>query len=578
MLKRIGVFVIFVVFAVLFVFCIATAGLGKLYWFNQTPMQLSIPIRIGFLVGALLLYALHIRYWAKSHDSAFLRDKIKALPEGIFYPLSDADAKKDFELAYQDIYDRFNLGDLDQTDGLTKQLVKRSFRRRIHERVEIASQEICHDITFHLRTKNWGELQEGGLLVAVTRLKKQSPYEQLSICGQDGVPVEVVNYRHALGLLYGLIRTQIQAYKVSNPRLDECNILTELAALIAAPAVDAKQEKRRIKIYQDVTGNPDRPTAASPGSNILLWSFLAIALERRPVIAIIPKSSAADSVITVRYRERLMEYDLPADLPSGWWERWIRRFRMRIGLRPAELFLAATRARSASTYKMTFTAPPGAYIEEARAYSYDQNRWLPNLNRHAYYNAFVGWTDPRGRGQSSMACRLLKKTTIKDLQFYVRLTERPPGRAASALVVALAATLVVWIAGFMAPLPLKPNNNVDVVALAAAFPGVLAVWLSVSAPAQLGAFRSVTAFMSTLVSGLVSVSAIVMYIQDTSKKLNGAPMGNESAFFSVHSIHWTILLIISIVNLVVVAGSFSIAVRRYRNRIAPQERNPNWRM
>lgn len=579
LIARIGVVVCYAVLAPLFVASLIGAGFGILYWFDGVSIQLSAPGRVGLLVLALVIYAAHLLYWSKNHGSAFTINPDTDVVSGTFNVLTDAEAKSDFESAYKDVYERFNLGNSEQSNGLIRQLVKQSFRRRVHERVEIVNQEICHDITFNLWTNKWKALPEGGLLVAVTRLEKQSPYEQLSLCDKDGKAIEVVNYRHAMGVLYGLIRSQIEPYKLFNPNLDECKILTELAALIAAPVITLEEEKRRQRIYTDVTGDVHKASGSSPDNNILLWTLLTIALERRPVLAIVPNSSsntnstARESVITLRYRERLQSTGLPEGLRRDWWRRWRQSARTRIGLTPAQFFLKATRARSASTYKMTFTAPTGAYIHEARAYSDDQNKWIPILDKHAYYNTFVGWTDPKGRSQSSMGCRLLNKTKIKDLRFYVRLRERPPGRVGSALVVALAAMIIVWIAGFVAEAAEKPDNNVDVVALTLAFPGVLAVWLSVTGPAQLGPFRSIPAFISMLVSGLVSVCSIVLYMANTSNKFEDTALGAERSFFFMEGKLWSVLLAIAMVNFIGIASVFLIAVHRYMGLIAPQKKN-----
>jgi hypothetical protein len=549
-----------------FVFLIGS-GLSELYWVTGVWDWISILARIGFLFAALMLFTIHVRYWSEKHDSSFVINPSTDLVTGAFFALSDAEAKSDFEDAYRSVDARFTLGNPDNFDRLTKQLVApRSFRRRVHEHVEIVDQEICHNITYHLPISNLGRTSDEACLVAVTRFEKQSPYEQLSIRDDGGALVEIVNYRHALGMLYELIRTQIRAGPhIAN--LDECKVLTEVAGLLASPVANPTRVQ---SIYTEVTGEMAEPNASSPPPNALLWGMVTLASERRPVIAVVMKPKGPELVITLRYQERLQRQlvELPEKMRGDAWRRWGNKIRTWLGFMPAQLFLEAKKARSALTYRLTFTAPSGAYIHEARPYAKDQQKWVPSeLDRHGYYNSFVGWTNPRGRSQSSMGCRLLNKTNITDLSFYVRLCERPPGTAGNAFVIALAVMIIVWLSGFVATVK-NPGNNVDIVALTLAFPGVIAVWLSLSGPPQLGPYRSIPARISMVVSAVVSVCAIVLYMAVTSQKLTDPTWWGGRSFFFLTGRYWSILLIIAIVNFVGIAAALLISWRRYRKRTA----------
>jgi hypothetical protein len=132
----------------------------------------------------------------------------------------------------------------------------------------------------------------------------------------------------------------------------------------------------------------------------------------------------------------------------------------------------------------------------------------------------------------------------------------------------MAVSIVVWLAAFVTT-NTGDSRNVDIVALALAFPGGLAIWLSMSTSADVGSFRSIRGRISMGASACISLMAILLYMVYPSAMYPRYVWHGGRLFFLLYDPLWSALLGLSVANFLLIVLSFAVALRRYRTLLKP---------
>ncbi|OYN76230.1 hypothetical protein CG716_23090 [Mycolicibacterium sphagni] len=545
-------------------FCI---GMSGMFWYQANFKPLTYTIRILCIVSVVLLVIVHVRYWVRERTFAFRPEKAEVLDVPAFRPVSGPAAKHQYEAALSIVAEQFGLDSEDNMRCLLRQLLEpKPFRRRIHEKVRVEHRSILHSVALHMPAERlyappWHQRRKVSL-ISVAHPLKQDAYHDTSVVDHNGNRVEALNYRQAQSVVYSLLRQQVYQHRATLQSDIEA-ILVDVADIIASPKDENRLARR---LYEGITQNPvDHQNMPTDD----LWGLLNLAATRRPIIIAYRAAFDPELILSINSLRKLIdEFDIPNARENRW--RWFgRKTRAIFGFSSTQLVIPVARARSCLTYRLSFSAPQGTYIQETAAYSPSAQKWLPNdLDSHGLYAAFVGWSEPDGRNECSLACRSFDATGLEDLVFYARVSERPPGTGGKAILVAFAAALVVWLCG---ALPLKQGVNVDVIALTLALPGVAAVWFGISGDIQPGSFRSIPALVSMGMSGIISVLSIIIYMGSASGHADGSPRipattwPADDTFFMVNGVVWSALLLLALSNLACIGASFFVSVHRYRS-------------
>jgi len=133
-----------------------------------------------------------------------------------------------------------------------------------------------------------------------------------------------------------------------------------------------------------------------------------------------------------------------------------------------------------------------------------------------------------------------------------RFAEAPPGIEERALLAAAAASVVVAVIGYLRSRNglLPPTDIADIPALLLAVPGVAATWFGFNSDTDTVLRSSLTARISLLATGLLSVAAVSCYLLQA---YLGWKRGPQWGFLGVHEWVWLVLLGVSVANTGIIA-------------------------
>jgi hypothetical protein len=303
------------------------------------------------------------------------------------------------------------------------------------------------------------------------------------------------------------------------------------------------------------TSDADRTERIKAFSNVR--NYVLKLAQCYPIMVSLPNNDEA-------YRRLTYERTI-APAPQG-----THRLRLWAGLRPDRVVVPVTLPFEADSYHLEITGPAEYYLREQllgcpRCRLRVDSTWRGlSTSLNGCHHGPVG-DDQRcyvrlrrraGQNYCHVYLRGFAASHLDDHDQQVTMTARfaeaPPGVEERALLAAGAATVVIGIVGYLRSRGylLPPKDIADIPALLLAIPGVAATWFGFSSDTDSVLRSSLTARISLLCTGLLSLTAISCYLLQTSLHWKGGPHWN---FLGVNEWVWLSLLGVALANTVVIA-------------------------
>jgi hypothetical protein len=250
------------------------------------------------------------------------------------------------------------------------------------------------------------------------------------------------------------------------------------------------------------------------------------------------------------------------------------RLRLWLGLRPDTVEVPITLAFEADSYHLEVVGPAEYYLRDQflgcpQCHTRMNSAWRGLRSRsdncrHAPIGiderCYVRVERRAGQNYTHAYMRGLAASHLdehgQELTMNARFAEAPPGVEERALLAALAASVAIGVIGYLRTKSSAPPPLTDIPAFLLAIPGVAATWFSVSSDAETVFRSSLTARISLLATGLLSLVAISCYLLQIPL---GWRRGPHWGFLGVHEWVWLALLAAALFNTVVI--SYKAAAR-----------------
>jgi hypothetical protein len=164
---------------------------------------------------------------------------------------------------------------------------------------------------------------------------------------------------------------------------------------------------------------------------------------------------------------------------------------------------------------------------------------------------------------------------MRSLQMLVQLKEIPPGSRGQAVVTSIATTVLIGLVGYLVSHH-KVATSSGLPALALSLPAVAASWFGFTGDSKTLTGSSLLARLSLILSGGLSIAAIVIYVAQVPTVTAVGAM-KPATHMAKHSVNfafggvtngvWLVLLIISTVNLIYISWRFAIKIRVYSSML-----------
>lgn len=277
-----------------------------------------------------------------------------------------------------------------------------------------------------------------------------------------------------------------------------------------------------------------------------------------------------------RYVEKLVYcYPIIVDLPNNaqprrhlQYERVIvprplgtSRLRLWLGLRPDRVQIPISLAFEADSYHLEVVGPVEHYVEEqfvgcrgCRRRIRSDWRGVPS-SRENCHHAPIG-SDERcyirlrrrvGQNYCHVYMRGFAASHLLDSEMVaeIKFAEAPPGVEERALLTAFALSVVLTVVAYLRS---RTSGDLysDIPVVLLTVPGVAATWFGFSSDGDTVLRSSLTARLSLVVTGLLSLAAIACYLIQPHTEWTTGPRWE---FLGIHQWLWLILLWASLINL-----------------------------
>ncbi len=276
-----------------------------------------------------------------------------------------------------------------------------------------------------------------------------------------------------------------------------------------------------------------------------------------PILVSLPNNDQA-------YR-RLAYERVIAPAPFG-----THRLRLWAGLRPDRVVVPVTLPFEADSYHLEIIGPAEYYLREQllgcpRCSARVDSTWrgLSASGSGCHHGPIGGdercYVRVRRRAGQNYCHVYLRGFAASKLDEHgqqiimtARFAEAPPGIEERALLAAAAASVVVAVIGYLRSRNglLPPTDIADIPALLLAVPGVAATWFGFNSDTDTVLRSSLTARISLLATGLLSVAAVSCYLLQA---YLGWKRGPQWGFLGVHEWVWLVLLGVSVANTGIIA-------------------------
>jgi hypothetical protein len=262
------------------------------------------------------------------------------------------------------------------------------------------------------------------------------------------------------------------------------------------------------------------------------------------------------------------------------------RLRLWLGLRPDRVEIPINLGFETESYHLEVVGPSEHYVHEQFIgcgkcnYRLGSNWRGVQIVGSSCHHAPIGVDDRcyirvrRRQGQcyAHVYMRGFATSRLDDSEMVMkaRFAEAPPGVEERALLSAVAASIVFGVTGYILSRYHKFPLPSDVPALFLAVPGVAATWFGFSSDADTVLRSSLTARISLLTTGLLSVAGVSCYLlQD----FLGWKAGPRWGLFGIHEWIWLGILILSLANCGVIFYTSAVRMAHFvwlSSRAQPQ--------
>jgi hypothetical protein len=289
----------------------------------------------------------------------------------------------------------------------------------------------------------------------------------------------------------------------------------------------------------------------------LIRSYLVSLGVAYPIVVAVPSGLVVGDRILLRY-ERTLSLSSETRGTQG-------KARLFLGLQPRQVSIPVNLALTAGSYHLRINAPTAMYLYEqhlrcSRCTARLQRAWRGDTGKNGCYHRDVSLPPDdchyhlrRRRGQNYLHLYMRgygnSRPLLQNLEVFARFKEIPPGTRGTAVATALAETIFIWVVGYL----ISRNKAIltDLPVFLLGLPAVMASWWGFTSDSGSVVGPSLIARVSLLVSGLISLGAVVTYLLEVPVAGHGgsSPTGSHLAFAGVTAPVWVILLVSSVSNL-----------------------------
>lgn len=287
-----------------------------------------------------------------------------------------------------------------------------------------------------------------------------------------------------------------------------------------------------------------------------------------PIVAAVPQDLVVSNRVLLRYERTV----IPAAHSAG----FMGKVRVGLGVRPSQITIPVDLAMTAGSYHLRINGPAEKYVVEQILRCVTCRERLVNgpesaqparckhsvsEETHFHLRGRFGqnFTHLYMRGYSS------QRQKNNRYEILVRFNETPPGSRASATVTAVAALLFVWVIGHLASNDETVSNS-DLPAILLALPAIAASWFGLASGGEALVGSSLHARLSLIITGGLSVAAMVVYILQSAAISTSANHHSPQAHMTlagVSNVQWIILLVIAFMSFIYISWHLLARVRNY---------------
>lgn len=542
-----------IAFMALGLILVLLAGMNGLLWW-EAPAWIRFLARLCLFGGGLLLVGAMVADWSRRHRKTLVPSRRTARPAAPA-PAARSDGPALSPRAARQLLER----ELAEFQPLTPRglsaLARSLFapeatRRAVHEHKTLSGSAMEHRVDIDLRQDATIELGQGQRVLLLARPERSTWYGRLT-AEAAGERLLVLGLTKSLALLYAACTAPVI------PALADLEKSARDALLdqFVNPQVGVEARRtlvRGLTEALDLTREQRRS----------MVELIRIASLRRPVLALVPGDGSLSSV-TYSYSTGVSRH---GDLPVGVdpWRKFKDDLRQRLQLPSKFVSFPMDRARAVSAYVLDVHLPSGLYVDET--YVLSRGRVLTPMPRERVRPGYLSWTVLNGRSDIRVASwELRSDRSVRNPVVFVRMVETPPGSLFTALLVASAVLISVWLTGVA--ISTLPHKSVDdgftaaalgVVTLTITLPGLLSSWWGIAFTRTTGSFRSLTGLLSLTVSGALALSTLVLYVARfaVGREFHW-DMPDGKTIYLIHDNYSFVLFTIALVNVGVVLGLFA---------------------
>lgn len=462
-------------------------------------------------------------------------------------------------------------------------------RSRLTETIDLDERAVVQQVSISFSLPH---ADDGGRVfyVPIVQPRKGELVDNFHLRNARGDSLPTMSYEESVRLASAGLRLLIEMSGseqdgAAHRKLGEAERAAELALLqivaTRGPMNSQVVDRRMDVILEKIKFRDDE-------SRLRVRKYVAALSSSYPIVAVVPAAEATSGRLLLKYERTF----IPSSLTRGW--RGL--VRLGLGLKPDQVAVPVELALTADSYHLRVNAPSHKYVLKqflqcrhcrtlaTRKWRGMQPRGMRDEDDKQGLCAHE--TGPavevdhhfrvrRRRGQSfvHVYMRGYAKASpkMRDLQVLARFKEAPPGARGRATVTALATTLLIAVAGNL----ISSRHGAQVGGLPAlmlALPAVAAGWFGMASDKDALVGGSLLARLSLIVSGAVSVVAVILYLGAPPPV--PAPAGSimePLTFVGITDGRWLTLCAISALNLLYVSYRFTLKLVHYSDLLKRED-------
>ncbi|SCG39529.1 hypothetical protein [Micromonospora inositola] len=460
-------------------------------------------------------------------------------------------------------------------------------RSRLTETIDLDERAVVQQVSISFSLPH---AENGGrvLYVPVVQPRKGELVDNFHLRNARGDSLPTMSYEESIRLASAGLRLLIEMsgseqVPPAHRTLGEAERAAELALLqivaTRGPMNSQVVDRKMDIILEKIKFRDDE-------SRLRVRKYVAALSSSYPIVAVVPAAEATSGRLLLKYERTFV----PSSLTRGW--RGL--LRLSLGLKPDQVAVPVELALTAESYHLRVNAPSNKYVLKqflqcrhcrtlaTRKWRGMQPRGMKDEDDKQGLCAHkVGpavevdhhFRVRRRRGQNfvHVYMRGYAKASpkMRDLQVLARFKEVPPGARGRATVTALATTLLIAVAGNLVGTAHGAQVG-GLPALMLALPAVAAGWFGMASDKDALVGGSLLARLSLIVSGAVSVAAVVLYLGSPAPAPAGS-IAQPLSFVGITDWRWIALCAVSALNLIYVSYRFTLKLVHYSDLLKRED-------